>query len=97
MCMYVRTDVVTKSYIRKSKRGKTHPYIRRKTMVVFKCDECDEEFIREKGKVDPRRLNNNYFHVCPKCDPKRFAQKKGVEKRLVWDWKVSSDMDISKI
>ena len=43
------------------------------------------EFKRDKGKVDPKRLDNAYYHVCPDCDPKRFAQKKGVEKRKTLD------------
>lgn len=96
MIMFLRTDVKTKSYMRKSRRGKFHPYTRKQTLVVFKCDNCETEFSREKGKVDPRRLNNNVFHVCPSCDPKRFAQKRGVEKRLIWDMSASSEIDISK-
>ena len=94
--MFVREDIVTKSYVRKSRTGKFHPYTRKRTVVVFKCDSCEQEFNREKGKVDPRRLSNNYFHVCPDCDPKRFAQKRGVEKRLVWDLAVSTDKPIGK-
>ena len=95
--MFVREDIITKSYMRKSRKGKFHPYTRKRTMIVFKCDSCAEDFTREKGKVDPRRLSNNYFHVCPKCDPKRFAQKRGVEKRLVWNMSVSTDTPISKL
>jgi len=97
MCMYLRTDIVTKSYVRRSKKGKHHPYLRKKSICIFKCDNCEEEFERDKGKVDPRRLSNNHFHVCPKCDPKRFAQKRGVEKRLVWDMSVSTDKPIGKM
>ena len=97
MNMYVRTDITTKSYMRKSRRGKFHPYTRKKQIAVFQCDNCNELFERDKGVVDPRRLSNNYFHVCPSCDPKRFAQKKGVEKRLVWNLNASSGLDISKI
>jgi len=40
--------------------------------------------------MDPKRLNNNYYHVCGDCDAKRFAQEKGVEARRVWDMPVSS-------
>jgi len=95
--MYVRTDITSKAYYRKSKLGNHHAYIRKCRLAVFKCDHCGEEFKRERGKVDPRRLNNNYFHVCPKCDPKRFAQKRGVEKRLVWDMPVDIDRPISSM
>jgi hypothetical protein len=35
--------------------------------------------------------------VCETCDPKRFAQKKGVQKRLVWNMPAGSEIDISKI
>ncbi len=48
-----------------------------KTVIIFECDNCHEEFKRDKGQVDPKRLDNAYNHVCPECDPKRFAQKKG--------------------
>ena len=95
--MYIRTDIITKSYMRKSKAGRYHPYTRKSQVIVFKCDQCEEEFIREKGKVDPRRLSNNYFHVCPECDPKRFAQKRGVEKRLVWNMPANTDKPIGKL
>jgi hypothetical protein len=47
--------------------------------------------------MDPNRLNNNYFHVCKSCDSKKFAQKKGVEKKQVWNLSVNSDLDISKL
>jgi hypothetical protein len=95
--MFIRVEITQKAYIRKSKSGLTHPYIRKKQIAVFNCDQCSKEFKREKGVVDPRRLSNNYFHVCPKCDPKRFAQKKGVERRFIWDTPASSDVEISKV
>jgi hypothetical protein len=47
--------------------------------------------------MDPKRLSNNYFHVCENCDAKRFAQKKGVDKKKVWSMSASSGISISKI
>ena len=44
-------------------------------------EQAQQQFERDKGSIDPKRLSNHYHHVCPTCDPKRFAQKKGVEKR----------------
>ena len=82
--------------MRKSRRGKFHPYTRKKQIAVFQCDNCNELFERDKGVVDPRRLSNNYFHVCPKCDPKRFAQKKGVERKRIWDMPASSTLPVNK-
>jgi len=79
--MFIRTEQEVKWYIRKSKKGKNHPYKRVKTVVIFECDNCHLEFKRDKGQVDSKRLDNSYNHVCPECDPKRFAQKKGVEQR----------------
>jgi hypothetical protein len=35
--------------------------------------------------------------VCPTCDPKRFAQKKGVEKRKKLDLPVDSLITIDKL
>jgi hypothetical protein len=47
--------------------------------------------------MDPKRLSNNYFHVCSSCDAKRFAQRKRVDKSKIWDMKASSLEDISKL
>ena len=88
--MYIGTEFRENHYMRTSKRGKTHTYSRRKTVVVFRCDCCQGVFHRDKGNMDPNRLNNNYYHVCGDCDDKKFAQEKGVESRRVWDMPVSS-------
>ena len=90
------TQVVT-HHIRHSKLGNSHHYSRVKTVLVFRCDGCTSEFTREKGSMDPKRLSNNYFHCCPGCDAKRFAQKKGVERRQIWDMPASSMADISRL
>ena len=84
-------------YSRLSKLGKEHSYVRKKTVAVFRCDNCKEVFRREKGKIDPKRLSNNYFHCCNRCDSKRFAQKKGAERRTIWDMPVSSLNDVSQL
>jgi hypothetical protein len=47
--------------------------------------------------MDPARLSNNYFHVCSNCDAKRFGQKRGVERKQMWDLSASSDLLISKL
>ena len=84
-------------HVRTSKLGKTHSYNRLKSFVVLRCDSCDVEFTRPRGKMDPKRLNNNYFHVCSNCDAKKFAQRKGVEKKQVWNLSASSTMPIGKL
>jgi hypothetical protein len=88
--MFLRSEYVENHYSRPSKLGNTHTYIRKKTLAVFRCDSCGTEFKREKGSIDPKRLNNNFYHVCSNCDAKRFAQEKGVEKRCIWNLPVSS-------
>lgn len=85
------------TYTRFSKNGKEHAYERYKTYCSFRCDACNTEFVRERGKMDPNRLNNNVFHVCTNCDAKKFAQRKGVERRQIWNLPASSDLDISKL
>jgi hypothetical protein len=47
--------------------------------------------------MDPKRLSNNYFHVCKNCDSKVFAQRKGIEKKKMWDLPASSNIPISKL
>ena len=66
-------------------------------MVVMRCDNCNTEFERARGSMDPKRISNNYFHVCKNCDSKKFAQKMGVTKKQIWDMSASSDLDISKL
>jgi len=88
--MYIGTEFEQTQYVRTSKRGKHHTYSRNKTVVVFKCDSCQGIFKRDKGSMDTKRLNNNFYHVCGDCDAKKFAQMKGVESRKVWDMPVSS-------
>ena len=95
--MFLKEYTVKTKHTRKSKTGKQHEYFRHCTYAVFRCDNCGSEFERARGNMDPKRLSNNYFHVCPNCDSKRFAQKRGATKRTVWDLKASSDIPIWKI
>ena len=95
--MFIKEYTVSKRHERLSKLGKVHEYWRTSTMCVFRCDNCNTEFERLRGKMDPKRLSNNYFHVCGNCDAKVFAQKKGVERKQVWNMSASSDLPISKL
>ena len=84
-------------HARTSKTGKEHTYTREITYCIFRCDSCDVEFTRPRGSMDPKRLSNNYFHVCKNCDSKRFAQRKGVERKQVWNMSASSSTPIGKL
>ena len=83
-------------HVRKSKTGKEHQYVRQKTFARLRCDCCNTEFVRPRGSMDPKRLSNNYFHVCSNCDSKRFAQKKGVERKKIWDLPASSTLPVGR-
>lgn len=95
--MFIDLEYLKTEHSRTSKLGKEHKYIRVKTIAVFRCDNCKVIFRRDKGSIDPKRLSNNYFHCCNGCDSKRFAQKKGAERRTIWDMPVSSLDDISQL
>lgn len=88
--MLVSTEYQINEYTRTSKLGIEHAYNRKKTILVLRCDCCGEVFKREKGSMNPKRMNNTVYHVCSNCDVKRFAQEKGVERRHIWDMPVSS-------
>lgn len=88
--MYLGQEYEQHSHYRTSKYGKTHAYLRKKTVLVFRCDCCQSVFKRDKGNMDPKRINDSVYHVCGNCDAKKFAQTKGVESRKVWDMPVSS-------
>jgi len=95
--MFIEEYIIVKRYERLSKLGKNHEYWRSSTVCKFRCDNCNSEFHRPRGSMDPKRLSNNYFHVCKNCDAKVFAQKKGVEKKKVWGLSASSDLPIGKL
>jgi DNA-directed RNA polymerase subunit RPC12/RpoP len=95
--MFIKEYLIDTWHMRRSKLGKQHTYTRKKTMVVLRCDNCNTEFTRERGKMDPKRLTNNYFHVCENCDAKRFAQKRGVTAKKVWSMSASSSIPISRL
>jgi Zn finger protein HypA/HybF involved in hydrogenase expression len=95
--MLIKTEQRKRKFTRKSKLGHEHTYSRDYTVIVFRCDNCNDLFERERGHMNPNRINNHYFHCCPKCDAKRFAQKKGAERRTIWDKPVSITSDISKL
>ncbi len=94
--MFLRTETQENQYVRHSKCGQEHVYKRKKTLAVFRCDNCDNEFNRDLKHIDRKRLSNNYFHCCSDCDAKRFAQRKGVEQKKIWDMPASVDLPVSK-
>jgi hypothetical protein len=95
--MFIKEFKKETNHVRKSKTGTEHSYIRYCTYVVLRCDNCNSEFERTRGSMDPKRLNNNYFHVCKNCNSKKFAQKMGVTKKQIWDMPASSNLYISKL
>jgi hypothetical protein len=95
--MLLKTRKVTTTHTRNSKLGVSHHYSRTKTIAVIQCDHCKAVFERDRGHMDPRRLSNDYFHVCAACNPKQFAQRRAADRRRLWDMPVDSDLDISRI
>ena len=95
--MFIETKIQENQYIRRSKLGAEHSYSRKKTIAIFRCDNCDAVFERELKNMHSKRMSNNYFHCCPNCDVKRFAQRKGVEHKKIWNMSTDADMPIDKI
>lgn len=95
--MILEIKKILSTFVRPSKLGKAHEYKKYKTVLVIRCDNCKEVFEREISKMEPKRRTNSYFHVCNKCDAKRFAQKKGLQRKYIWDLPVSSLNDISDL
>ena len=92
--MFIQIKKIVTKYTRSSKLKKSHAYTRTKTLVIFRCDSCQSLFERDQGKMDKQRLSNQYFHVCANCNPKQFAQQKGVENRRVWGLSADSEQRI---
>jgi hypothetical protein len=95
--MLIEVYQVRVEYTRTSKHNKSHKYFRSHNMALLKCDACGNQFERRVSQMDPRRLNSKYVHVCSGCNPKQFAQSKGVEGRRFWNTTVDLDIDIDKI
>lgn len=95
--MFIDTEIETTEHSRASKLGKIYKFFRKKTLAVFRCDNCNSVFKRDLKHISRKRLSNNFFHCCSQCDPKRFAQKKGAERKIIWNRPVSSLDDISKL
>ena len=95
--MLLKVYLQKKEYTRKSKNGHIHTYYRNQSVAVLKCDSCNIEFERPVKKMDHRRLGSEYTHVCPNCNPKQFAQNKGVESRRFWNTTVDLEIEIDKI
>ena len=94
--MFIKTEIQQNHYVRLSKLGHQHEYVRNKIAVILRCDSCDSEFTRDLKHMDKKRLSNNYFHCCTECDAKRFAQRIGVEQKKIWDMPASTTLPVSK-
>lgn len=94
--MFIELKTAVNQYNRVSKLGKIHAYQRKKTLVILRCDNCDLIFGRDLKKMNRKRISDNYFHCCSSCDVKRFAQKKGIERKKMWDLSVDLDWPVSK-
>ena len=94
--MFLKTKIEEFEYRRISKTGLEHSYKRKRTVAEFLCDSCGDIFDRPLKKIQSKRLDNRYFHCCSKCDSKRFAQRKGVEQKKIWDMPASVDLPAGK-
>jgi len=95
--MYLAQEIIIRKFTRVSKLGCVHEFARKESIVILKCDNCLAIFSRSRKFMNHKRLSNNYFHCCNNCDYKRFAQRKGVERRKIWDMPVSSELNISRL
>ncbi len=95
--MFMGIEKYKQQYSRASKNGRDHTYTRISTQVKLRCDCCQAEFSRPLGKMNKKRLNNEYYHVCSQCDYKKFAQSKGATKRKIWNISVDSDLNIGDV
>jgi hypothetical protein len=90
--MYISQETVKVYYTRTSNLGNSHTYYRQQTLLTFRCDNCNAIFTRLKSKITPKRLSNNYFHCCSNCNCKKFAQKKSIDRKTIWN-KLASSLD----
>lgn len=78
--MFLRTDTEWRYWEATSKLGKKFKKRRKRHVHHFRCDECEAEFSRVKGRIKGERLETGWKHFCDKCQ--RIAtQKCSVEAR----------------
>lgn len=95
--MLIKILQVSKEYIRKSKNGLDHKFVRKHQIAQLKCSSCHSIFERRIRDMDHRRLTENHDHVCPNCNPKKYAQKLGSQSRKFWNTRVNDDRSIDTI
>lgn len=95
--MFIKSEYISVVHERTSKLGMKHEYIRQKNVISLMCDCCGVVFQRDRGRMDPNRINNHYYHVCCNCNAKKFAQEKGLEKKHIWDLPVSCMKTIDQL
>lgn len=94
--MFLKFIKEKNQYTRTSKNNKIHNYFRFQTLAILRCDNCDAIFKRSLKKFHRKRSSNSFFHVCNNCDAKKFAQRKGVEKKKIWDLPASAELPVGK-
>jgi hypothetical protein len=94
--MFIEIKKQKRFFTRESKNGTGHSYYRIRTIVVLRCDNCDSFFEKDLKSLSSKRCSNNYFHVCKNCNAYAFGQKKGVERKKIWDMTTEEDIPISK-
>jgi hypothetical protein len=94
--MFIKTRTEIVEHTRTSKTGVNHNYKRKRTIAELLCDNCGSLFERSLKKIQSKRLSNRYFHCCSNCDVKKFAQRKGVEQKTIWDMPASLDWPVGK-
>ena len=95
--MLLEIQQVQTEYSRASKSGVEHCYVRTHKIALLQCDSCKVQFTRRVRDMDPRRLTAEHVHVCAACNPKQYAQRKGVESKRFWNTTVDLDQDIDAI
>lgn len=95
--MFVKELKEISHVTRTSKLGKKHVCKRTKTLYLFMCDVCANQFTRPKGQIQEKRVSNYYKHVCSGCDPKRFAQEQGARQRKIFNMDASSLKKINEL
>jgi hypothetical protein len=94
--MFIKTRTEIIEHVRTSKNKNQHVYRRKRTIAELLCDSCGQVFERPLKKIQNKRLSNRYFHCCSMCDSKRFAQRKGVEQKKIWDMPAGVDLPVGK-
>lgn len=80
--MFLKESTETKTYTRKSKFGKLNKYERTKTLVHWKCDNCEKEFTKARNGIYDKSSKSYCGSCISKIGKNKLASIAGYQSKV---------------